>query len=49
MIKHLGKAYDEKLAILQKAREKFLEFEKLARSHTNLHELYDEIIEYLRL
>ena len=49
IIKSLGKAYDEKLAILQKAREKFLEFEKLAGSHDNLRALYDEMMEYIRL
>jgi hypothetical protein len=48
IIKLLGKSYEEKLKILQKAREKLLEFEKLSISDKNIRELYDEMLENLR-
>jgi len=49
LIKSLGKAYEDKMMILQKARNKLLEFEKLSRTHEDIYSLYKEMVEYLRM
>ena len=45
LIRRLGKAFEEKALILQKAREKLLEYEHIKRSHRNIHEDYRKLEE----
>jgi hypothetical protein len=43
LIRRLGKAFEEKALILQKAREKLLEYERIKKSHRNIRKDYQKL------